>query len=128
MKTLAAIKRSMQAGHEYDVTNHYITRPDHASYGTQRRTLVKVNGSALWLTNQAHPEGARVEWPKAGQAEMDDDGTVRLYGGGTGQKPDELFLTLVPVRQPAEPIQRTCDDCGAQPGTECTWSCSSRWT
>lgn len=26
-----------------------------------------------------------------------------------------------------EPMSRTCDDCGAGPGEECTWSCSSRW-
>jgi hypothetical protein len=24
-------------------------------------------------------------------------------------------------------IDRTCEDCGAEPGEECTWSCSSRW-
>jgi hypothetical protein len=24
-------------------------------------------------------------------------------------------------------IGRTCDDCGAEPGQECSWSCSSRW-
>jgi hypothetical protein len=31
--------------------------------------------------------------------------------------------------EPAEPagIDRTCDDCGAGPGEECAWSCSSRW-
>ena len=28
---------------------------------------------------------------------MDPDGTIRLYGGGAGQDPGDLFLTLVPV-------------------------------
>ena len=26
-----------------------------------------------------------------------------------------------------EGIGRTCDDCGAEPGVECSWGCSSRW-
>jgi hypothetical protein len=33
---------------------------------------------------------------------------------------------IITADEPAG-IDRTCDDCGAGPGEECTWSCSSRW-
>jgi hypothetical protein len=96
--SLAEIKRRVQAGSVYDVTNHYIQRPDHPSFGTQRREVMRVSASRFYLSHRTRPDGAPVDWPKAAQVQMDDDGTIRLYGGGVSQGPDDLFLTLVPVR------------------------------
>ena len=86
--TLAMIKARFRVGQTVRVTNHYITRPDHPCYGTQERTIARVTSGGLWFT-----ESGRVEWPKA--AQIDSDGsTVRLFGGGIGQQPSDLFLTI----------------------------------
>jgi hypothetical protein len=97
--TLAEIKRRVQPGQVYDVTNHFITRTDHPSYGTTRRAVTRVTSKRFYLS--ARPPGSgesEVDWPPAAQAQMDPDGTIRLYGGGLGQQPGDLFLTLVPVQ------------------------------
>jgi len=91
--TLAEIKRRVQAGQVYDVTNHYIKRTDHPCFGTRHETIAEVNGSSFRFASSRWG----ISWPKAAQAQMDADGTIRLYGGGAGQAADELFLTLTPV-------------------------------
>jgi hypothetical protein len=104
--TLAEIKRAVQPGQVYDVTNHYITRTSHPCYGTRRDTITAVTGSSFrWASTQW-----ATKWPRASQVQMDADGTIRLYGGGAGQKPDELFLTLTPVAA-AAPVSWACEDC-----------------
>lgn len=115
MTTLAEIKRRVQPGQVYDVTNHFITRADHPSFGTTRRVVTRLTSARIYMkmhgpdsigvdalpTVAAVKTAARqereIDWPPASQVRMDDDGTIRLYGGGIGQKRDELFLTLWPV-------------------------------
>lgn len=96
--TLAEIKRMVQPGQVYNVTNHYITRPEHPNYGTTRRTVTRVTGQRVYLEREGEGQREReVEWPKAAQVQADPDGTIRLYGGGGGQGPSDLFVTLAPV-------------------------------
>ena len=97
MATLAQIKQTVRPGQIYDVTNHYITRQDHPAYGTTRRTVSRTTGKRIYLTRAGHRGETGVDWPRAAQVQRDPDGTIRLYGGGIGQEPEELFLTLVPV-------------------------------
>ena len=102
--TLAEIKRQVTVGQVYDVTNHYITRVDHPCYGTTRRVVAKVTGSSVYLS--LHSDALQVmpgpyptfAWPKACQVEMRPGGVIQLYGGGAGQKPTDLYLTLTPVK------------------------------
>ena len=95
---LATIKAAVCPGRIFDVTNHLITRPDHPLSGTTRRTVTRTTRQRFYLSHP-HPDRdeGEVTWPKAAQVQMDGDGTIRLYGGGLGQDPDDLFLTLVPV-------------------------------
>lgn len=101
---LTAIKSAVRPGSIYDVTNHYIRRPEHPSYATTRRRVTRVTGSSVYMVPEpppadiAAPKWPTFTWPRASQAEMDSDGTIRLYGGGAGQRPDELFLMLIPVK------------------------------
>lgn len=77
-------------GQRVRVTNHYITKTDHPCYGIQDRTIARVNGNSLWFT-----ETGNVEWPNAAQLLASNDGrVVSLFGGGIGQGPNDLFLTL----------------------------------
>jgi hypothetical protein len=94
---LTDIKSAVRPGNVYEVTNHHLTRPDHPWFGTSRRTVTRVTSSRFYLSYPDHGV-SYVDWPRASQADMDPDGTIRLYGGGAGQRPDELFLTLVPAR------------------------------
>lgn len=88
----ADIIRLFKPGQRVRVTNHYITRADHPCFGTQTRTVTRVNGSAIWF----EPSG-RVEWPKAAQIAIEPDGSaVKFFGGGIGQQPTDLFLTIAP--------------------------------
>lgn len=99
MAALADAKRLVTAGKVYDVTNHYITRETHPSFGTNRRTVTRVTSDRFYLTQPTRHDGeSPVPWPKAAQVQVDEDGTVRLFGGGTSQGPGDLFLTLVPVQ------------------------------
>lgn len=98
MTSLADIRRSVQPGNVYDVTNHYIKREDHPSFGTNRRTVIRATSARFYLSHERRADGSPIDWPKAAQAQMDLDGTIRLYGGGLGQQPHELFLTLLPVK------------------------------
>jgi hypothetical protein len=104
---LEAVKSVVRQGGVYDVTNHYVTREDHPCHGTTRRRVTKVNSSSVYMVPAAAPADAEAKWPafkwpKATQVEMDPDGTIRLYGGGAGQQPGELFLTLVPVQDQSQ--------------------------
>lgn len=89
MMTLAQIKRRFAPGQVVTVTNHYINRPDHPCFGTQQRIVAKVTGSHLHFTRSGS-----VEWPRAAQVTMEGD-TVQMFGGGAGQQPADLFLTIV---------------------------------
>ncbi|MEV1170835.1 hypothetical protein [Nonomuraea sp. NPDC049784] len=95
--TLAEIKRRVQPGQVYDVTNHYITRTDHPAYGTTRRSVTRVTNYRFYMAEAAGGRESPIEWPKAAQVSIDADGVIRLCGGGVSQKPDEPFLTLTPV-------------------------------
>jgi hypothetical protein len=112
--TLAEIKRHVQPGQIYDVTNHYITRTDHSAFGTTRRTVTRITGSRIYLTYSGGGESG-IDWPNAPQVSMDANGVIQLRGGGTGQQPGELFLTLTPVpaeNSPgAESTVLLCDGC-----------------
>lgn len=90
--SLSAAKAAAQPGTTWAVTNHYITREDHAGFGTTQRRVERVTGSRVYFEN-----GSYLDWPKAAQVERDDDGTIRLFGGGVGQQPADLFVTLRPT-------------------------------
>jgi hypothetical protein len=102
---LTAIKSAVREDMVYDVTSHYLDPakvPGHPCAGTTRRRVTRVNGSSVYMVPVGAPAGEAgrwpaFKWPKADQAEMDPDGTIRLYGGGASQGPGDLFLTLAPV-------------------------------
>lgn len=98
--TLNQIRQQFYRGQIVTVTNHYITRADHPCFGTQRRTIAKVTSSHLHFT-----ESGSVSWPKAAQVTC-ENGVVQLFGGGLGQQPSDLFLTITPNAP-------TCPQCGA---------------
>jgi hypothetical protein len=105
------VKRRFAVGSVWDVTNHYLEaearslRADpslakyaadverHPSFGTTRRTVLASCASSVTFA----PVGGHLPFPRAAQIEADADGTVRFFGGGAGQEPDELCLTLRPV-------------------------------
>lgn len=95
--SLAAIKHTFQPGQVYEVTNHYITRRDHSAYGTTRRTVTRTTTARLYMAQPGLRESG-IDWPKASQVRVDPDGTIHFYGGGTGQQPADLFLTLRPAQ------------------------------
>lgn len=104
---LTAIKSTVYPGRVFDVTNHFIKREDHPGFGTTRRSVTRVTGSRIYMSLVATDVGKpgkerEIDWPPASRCDMDPDGTIRLYGGGCNQKPDELFLTLVPVMDTAK--------------------------
>ena len=65
---------------------------------------------------------------------MDERGLARLQAFSQIMDEDDAATGY---REPGEPpdscegepdpMSRTCDDCGAQPGEACAWSCSSNW-
>lgn len=93
--SLAVARAVIIEGAQFDVTNHYINREDHPCFGTQRRTIMKVNSASVWLSHPDYPEGDRVPWPKAPQVEIHADGRVQFYGHPHA---DDLFLTFTPVQ------------------------------
>jgi hypothetical protein len=97
MTSLAEIKRRVQPGQVYDVTNHYLTRADHVGYGTTRRTVTRTTASRIYMKLAAGGREMLIDWPKASQVSIDAEGVIRLCGGGVSQKPDLPFLTLTPV-------------------------------
>ena len=86
---LKAVRQEFTPGREFDITNHYITREDHACYGTRRVRVERTN------TTRVYFEGERwgIEWPRAADVERCGD-EIRFYGGGIGQDRAELFLTF----------------------------------
>jgi hypothetical protein len=96
---LAAARDVIRPGVMLEMTNHYITDPGHYCYGTARRLVLAADEDAFTVELGGHPDGDRIPWPPAGQVQADEDGTVRLYGGGKGQAPGDLFLTVRPVRE-----------------------------
>ncbi len=109
---LTAIKSAVSPGKSYDVTDH---RAGPSGSGTARRTVTRVTAGRFYLSYPHHGV-PHVDWPRAAQAEMDADGTIRLYGG-PGQQPGELFLTLVPARDVTRrPRRRPATSGTAGPG------------
>ncbi len=94
MSTLADVKALLVPGVVADVTNHYITRPDHPCFGTRRRTILAANSASFTLSNEGGPQPSRIPWPKAADASIDGAGRVHLAGH---PKPGDPFLTLVLV-------------------------------
>ena len=92
---LASIKSAVYPGKVYDITNHAIQDEDQPGYGTTRRVVTRVTSGRFYLSYPDHGL-PHVDWPPAVRAQMDADGTIRLYGG-PGQQPSDLFLTLVPA-------------------------------
>lgn len=92
MSKTMTTKATVTPNTTWTVTNHYIKRTDHACFGTQSRTVERVTSSRVYFT-----DGSHIDWPKAGQIQCGEDGTIRLFGGGIGQGPADLFLTLVPA-------------------------------
>jgi hypothetical protein len=127
---LATIKEAVAPGRVFEVTNHIITRPDHPLSGTIRRTVTRTTSRRFYLSHPARGE-SEVDWPPAAQVQMDGDGTIRLYGGGLGQDPDDLFLTLVPVTNGVPARCPACtgpehDQCGNDPTCHCCRDAASR--
>lgn len=91
-----ALRDRIKVGDVFDVTNHYIKREDHPSYGTTRRTITATNTAAFYMALGGR-KANRQEWPRVDRFTVEDDGTIKLYGGGIGQAPTDLFLTLTPV-------------------------------
>ncbi len=86
-----ALRDRLKAGQVYEVTNYYISRPDHPAFGTRVAVVTDVNSTAFRL------DGNRIPFPKQAQTRLHDDGTIELLGGGVSQQSDDLFLALVPV-------------------------------
>lgn len=90
--TLANIRSMFKPGDRVRVTNHYISRPDHPCFGTHERSIARVTSTGLWFV-----ESGRVAWPPRPQIQSEGS-TVQFYGGGIGQQPSDLFLTLEVLR------------------------------
>lgn len=100
---LSQIKKSVQPGDVFDVTNHYITREDHPSFGTSRREVTRVTANRVYLASadgttsvDGTPWESEINWPKASQVHSADGDTIEITGGGVSQRktPDAPFLTL----------------------------------
>lgn len=97
--TAKAIRATVTPGSVWEITNHYINRPDHPCYGTRRVTVDRANDSAFYVVGYFDGDRkatSRIEWPKAAQITQTGE-VIRLWGGGINQGPDDLFLTMVPV-------------------------------
>lgn len=90
MTALSEFKAAMKPGAVIEVTNHYVTREDHPSFGTTSRTVAKVNSASMYTSASPWP----MKWPKASQIKSTDSGAWQWFGGGAGQGPDDLFLTV----------------------------------
>lgn len=93
MSKLSDARRLLHQGRVVEVTNHYITRTDHPCYGTVEREIARTTSSHLWFVMSGM--SGNVPWPKAAQLDVDErNGVIRFWGGGAGQPPDALFLTI----------------------------------
>lgn len=107
MTALSDFKALFTPGTEMEVTNHYIDRVDHPSFGTTQRRVVRSNGSSAYLefvdgrTVKGRDGLQKFSFPAASQLleEIGPDGrSWKILGGGAGQQPDELFLTVKVIR------------------------------
>ncbi len=86
---LGLAKKLLTPESEWHVQNHYVTNPDHPSFGPGRvRQVERITSSRVYFT-----DGSHIDWPKAAQIQADTD-VVRLFGGGVKQNPEDLFITL----------------------------------
>lgn len=102
--TKAEARRLLQAGGTYDVTNHYINRPDHPCFGTVRRTIGLVNTASFgWAGSDERLSFASFTFG------LDSDGSLLVLGHPST---DVLFLTLTPVVDSAAGCAVLCAICG----------------
>jgi hypothetical protein len=93
MTSLASIKRRINDGDIVEVTNHYITRPDHPCYGTRRGVVARITSTAFYLYHGDKGGSSRIEWPKAAQVRAGLN-SFDILGGGVAQGPMDPFLTV----------------------------------
>jgi len=96
MTTRAAIIATVTPGARYEVTNHYITRPDHPCYGTTVRTIERTTRASVTFLRSpgdGFTYDETLQWGKG--LEADDDGTIRVYS--PRHCPVGPFLTLRPA-------------------------------
>lgn len=122
MSALSDFKSLFAPGAEFAFTNHYITRPDHPSFGTTQRRVVRATGSSAYLefvdgrTVRGRDGLQQFKFPRAAQLleEIGPDGrSWKVLGGGASQQPDELFLTIRMLRGSVRfCIDEDCPSCG----------------
>lgn len=88
--TLKEIKRRVQPGQVYAVTNH--RNEPAVSQATVRVT--RLSGTYGFYVQHALGE-SKINWPPARHVTLDADGTLHLRG--TGEHAGLPYLTLVPV-------------------------------
>ncbi len=91
--TATEIRAHVKVGTLWQVTNHYISREDHPCFGTRLTMVTKTTGSSFTLGDRD-----RVEWPRASETTIRNDGTILLFGGGAAQDNHDLWLSLTPIR------------------------------
>lgn len=100
--SLPELRRRLTAGTSWDVTNHFITRPDHYCFGTRRAEILRTTTGGFYLPHPERPDGDRVRWPKAGSVRATPEGRILIFGH---PKWDDLFLTLEPVGSTADTLR-----------------------
>lgn len=94
MTTLADVRGLFTVGSRWAVTNHYINRPDHRSFGTTERTVTRTTSARVYMAFDGEKE-REIDWPKATQVTVDAEGVVTFRSHP--KMPGEAFLTFVPV-------------------------------
>ncbi len=90
---LVDLRNRLAEGTEWNVTNHYINRPDHPCYGTNRRTILRSTSGGFWLSHETMEKGNLIPWPKAADIE-EQDGAILIRGFPSSK---DMFLTLTPA-------------------------------
>ena len=88
--TLTEIKRRVQPGQVYAVTNHR----NESVFGQVTVRVKRISGSYGFYVEHALGE-SKITWPPARHVTLDADGTLHLRG--VGEQAGQPFLTLVPV-------------------------------
>ena len=96
--TLVEIKRRLQPGQVYAVTNHRLG----PEFGPVTARVARLAGKYGFYLEHALGE-SKINWPPARHATRDEDGSIHLRG--TGVHAGEPYLTLVPVTNEAEAPQ-----------------------
>lgn len=91
MTLLQEFKAALKVGTEVEVTNHYVTKPDHPCYGTRRATVLTTTRKSFRLSQPNTPNPAPLLWPKEIMLRQTAAGAWLLYGFPT---PQDLFLTI----------------------------------